>query len=192
MIGGTRQGRARVYAGLVVTAWLLAAPAAWALELQDMRFRLGPRVDVSGVAGGAFALMLDPEAPPRWLTWLGEDLHFEGAVSLWDGAKRGGGDVYTAHIGPAWRYRPALLGDAGFVELGTSVAYVSDRQLADRDLGSRGHFTTHATLGWNLDALQRWHVGLRVRHTSNAGLGTPNPGLDIVMLELGYRGRRRP
>ncbi len=192
MISTTRTRLIRALGGVVIGASLLVAPNAGALDLQDMRGRVGPPVDASGIEGGALALTFAPEAPPAWLTWLGEDIHLETAVSLWDDAKRSGGGVYTAHIGPTWSYRPTWLGDCGFFELGTSVAYVSEHELIDRDLGSRGHFTSHATVGWHLGAARRWHAGLRVRHTSNAGLGSPNPGLDIVMLELGYRWRPAP
>jgi hypothetical protein len=117
---------------------------------------------------------------------LSADIHDEAAVSVWRGGARDGGEVWTSHVGPVWRFRPKLLGDRGFVEVGTSVAYVSERKLPDRDLGSRGHSTSHLTLGWHLGSARRWHAGLRVRHTSNAGLGSSNPGLDIVMFELAY------
>jgi len=176
--------RALLRAALAAT--LGFAPAAHALEFGSTRLRLGPPLDAGDISGGALALTLEPEAAPWWLTWLGDDVHYEVAASVWNNAARDDDNVYTAHLGPVWKYRPSLLGDRGFVEWGTSVAYVSEPQLEDRDLGGNGHFTTHAVVGWYLNGAERWHLGLRARHTSNAGLESPNPGLDIVMLELGY------
>lgn len=155
-----------------------------AAELDSVRLRIGAPLDAGSVDGGAVGLSIEPESVPAWLQWIGEDMHYEAALSFWSDAGPDG-DVYTAHLGPVWRFRPALLGSRGFLEAGTSIAYISERRVEGKDLGSRGHFTTHATLGFLLGPQRRWHAGLRVRHSSNAGLATPNPGLDIVMLELG-------
>lgn len=171
---------------MLLIAVLGFAPAAHGLELGSTRLRLGPSLDASDISGGAVALTLEPERTPRGLAWIGDDMHYEIAASFWDGAAIDGDNVYTAHGGPVWRYRPGLLGDSGFVEFGTGIAYVSEPMLEDKDLGGNAHFTTHGTVGWHLDRAERWHLGLRYRHTSNAGIESPNPGLDIVMLELGY------
>ena len=113
-------------------------------------------------------------------------MHYEAAVSFWSDASPDG-DVYTTHFGPVWHFRPRFLGARGFIEAGTSLAYISEREVNGRDLGSQGHFTTHAAIGFELGAQRHWHSALRVRHSSNAGFTSPNPGLDIVMLEFGYR-----
>lgn len=178
----------RALAGALLAGVLFAGAAgtATAAELDSVRLRVGAPQDTGDIDGGALALTFTPDTKPAWLRWIGEDLHVEGAVSFWSDAGPDG-DVYTTHLGPAWRFRPEWLGSRGFFEAGTSIAWVSERRVEGNDLGSRWHFTTHAMAGYLIGPSQRWHLGLRVRHTSNAGFGSPNPGLDIVMLEFGYR-----
>lgn len=180
--------RGRALTGVLLAGILLVSTtgAASAAELDSVRLRLGATRDTGEIDGGALALTFTPGTNPAWLRWIGEDLHVEGAVSIWSDASQDG-DVYTAHLGPVWRFRPEWLGSRGFVEAGTSIAWVSEQRVEGHDLGSQWHFTTHATAGYEIGPHRRWHVGLRVRHTSNASFGAPNPGLDIVMLELGYR-----
>jgi len=174
-------------AGALLAGVLLAGTTAMATaaELDSVRLRAGTPQDAGDVDGGALALTFTPDTPPAWLTWIGEDLHVEAAASFWSDAGQNG-DVYTAHLGPVWRFQPKWLGSRVFLEAGTSIAWVSEQRVAGSNLGSRWHFTTHAMGGYRIGPGQRWHFGLRVRHTSNAGFASPNPGLDIVMLELGY------
>lgn len=177
----------RAAAGLWLTGVLLAGAAgtATAAELDGVRLRLGAPEGAGEIEGGALALTFTPDTNPAWLQWIGEDLHVEWAVSFWSDAGPDG-DVYTTHLGPVWRFRPDWLGSRGFIEAGTSVAWLSEERVEGKNLGSRWHFTTHATAGFLIGPSRRWHLGLRVRHTSNAGFASPNPGLDIVMLDLGY------
>ncbi|MDZ7829963.1 MAG: acyloxyacyl hydrolase [Halofilum sp. (in: g-proteobacteria)] len=181
------RGSRRLIAGMLA-AWLLAmAMPVQAAKLDTVRLRAGLTDADSEVEGGALALTWDARSPLPGLGWIGGDMHYEAALSGWSNAGPGGDTVYTAHFGPAWRFRPALLGSRGFIEAGTSIAHVSARRVVGKDLGSRWHFTTHATLGLDLGRDRRTHLGLRIRHSSNAGFSSPNPGLDIVMLELGFR-----
>lgn len=176
-----------IAASTAIGAILLTAAPLQAAELDSMRLRVGAPAEAGDIDGGALGLTFEPESTPAWLGWIGDDLHYEAALSLWTNAGPNDGNVYTTHFGPAWRFSPWLIGERGFLEAGTSVAYVSEQRVDGVDLGSRWHFTTHAALGYELGAQRRWHLGLRVRHSSNAGFASPNPGLDIVMMELGYR-----
>lgn len=174
----------RACALLLILLTALAAPAR-ALTLDGIRLHAGGALARGDVDGGGITLTLTPDTTPAWLAFPGEDFHWEFSATTWPDAGADGGSVQTAHFGPVWHYEPAILPARGFIELGTSIARVSDRRLEDRDLGSHTHFTTHVSFGWRPRPAADWHVGLRVRHTSNAGRGDPNPGLDIVMFELG-------
>lgn len=171
-------------AGACLIAFTMPALAA---ELDSVRLRIGAPTEAGDIDGGALGLTFEPDSTPAWLGWIGEDMHYEAAFSFWSNASPNKNTVYTTHFGPAWRFRPGLLGERGFIEAGTSVAYISEQRVEGDDLGSLWHFTTHATLGYELGPERRWHIGLRARHSSNAGFESPNPGLDIVMLEMGYR-----
>ena len=181
------RARLRVLTAACLAAALGAAvlPAVRAAELDSVRLRAGHVAGIGDIDGGGLAVTFTPSHPPGWLLWPGRDLHVEAALSVWHDAAPEG-DVHTAHVGPIWHHEPAVLGPRGFVEFGTSVAWISEDHVEMRDLGSQWHFTTHVSLGLRLGARERWHAALRLRHTSNAGLASPNPGFDISMFELGY------
>lgn len=60
------------------------------------------------------------------------------------------------------------------------LAYV-DHRVAEQD--SRGNFEVGAQL---LIGRDRWRIGVEYWHLSNAYLGQPNAGLDLVMVQLGW------
>ncbi len=71
------------------------------------------------------------------------------------------------------------------LSLGTDVAFLSDDELGQDDFGGLIHFINH--VGLNLQLSHNWEVGYRFQHMSNAGLDEHNPGLDMHLLQLGYR-----
>ncbi len=48
------------------------------------------------------------------------------------------------------------------------------------------NFTSSAALGMHFLRRQAWTVEVRYMHISNAGLTTPNPGINTVQLRLGF------
>jgi len=95
------------------------------------------------------------------------------------------GDAGTAfgRIGPA-----LTLSKAQFpVSLagGLSPTFLGRDQFGGTDLGSSVQFSTH--IGLNADLGGRWRIGYRFQHVSNAGLGSPNPGLDLQMFSVSFR-----
>lgn len=60
------------------------------------------------------------------------------------------------------------------------LAYV-DHRVWEQD--SRGNFQLGAQL---LIGRDRWRIGVEYWHISNAGLGEPNAGLDLMSLQLGW------
>jgi hypothetical protein len=46
---------------------------------------------------------------------------------------------------------------------------------------------SHIGLGGYLDPGKRVFLTYRLQHTSNAGFGDTNPGIDFQALQLGYR-----
>lgn len=79
-----------------------------------------------------------------------------------------------------------------YLELGGGVLFTNHQVPSGT---SRVNFTSGGALG--IDILQNrfnWSIELRYLHISNAGLATPNPGINTVQLRLGVgrftRGRR--
>jgi hypothetical protein len=70
------------------------------------------------------------------------------------------------------------------LEGGSSPTLISRYQFGGMNFGERFQFTTHVGLAWYLT--ERVSIGYRFEHMSNAGLASPNPGLNLEMLELTY------
>lgn len=77
-------------------------------------------------------------------------------------------------------------GNHWFVEAGTGAVYLSERVIGQLNLGSRFQFRSHIGAGLFLGQRARWWLAWRYSHTSNAGLGSPNPGINFHMLQLGH------
>lgn len=179
------RARASLPCLLLALAATLPAHAA-ALRLEATATRAGDP-DKSG-AGNAVAqsLVLVPERAPRLLAWPGGELRYDLTLGTIGVDLPGGDSLEYLHFGPTWHYEPDVLWAGGYLELGTAVTRLDRDRLAGRDLGGRWHFTSHATLGHRFATLHRWHLALRLQHTSNAGIRDRNPGLNVRMLELGY------
>ena len=71
------------------------------------------------------------------------------------------------------------------VGLGVRPTLISREKYGNDDLGGSFHFTSY--LGFNYRFGQHITLGYQFSHMSNANTDDPNPGLDMHMLELGYR-----
>jgi hypothetical protein len=125
---------------------------------------------------------LDFDLPWRWQ--LGPDFKLQSRLDLSAGWLHGEGkDAAVGTAGPSailsWRDFPVSL------DLGSSPTLISRHRFERRDYGSHFQFTSHAGLNW--DVARHFRVGYRYQHMSNAGLGHPNPGVNLHMLAVGYR-----
>ena len=71
-----------------------------------------------------------------------------------------------------------------FVEFGIGLTWISEKRVGLRDLGSRFQFEDRVGAGVR-SGPHDWT--LRYIHYSNAGLEEPNNGLNLVMVNYGYR-----
>lgn len=79
---------------------------------------------------------------------------------------------------PAWHtWQP-------YIELAIGAAYFSDKNVAGRITGSHYQFEDRAALGVRFGPQQQYDLNLRVLHYSNADIAAPNPGYDLIMLNL--------
>jgi len=84
--------------------------------------------------------------------------------------------------GPVWRVqRPTA---SLFVEFSFNPTILGGSRLGDRDLGGNFHFTSSTSVGATFGARENISVALRVQHTSNGGLSSKNPGLDMIGLNF--------
>jgi len=90
-------------------------------------------------------------------------------------------------FGPSYRYDMSK-SEAGrwFVDFGVHPTYVAKSMYGGRALGCDSHFTSHLGLGAYLGRQRKTSVLIRYLHMSNAGMNTPNPGLEMMGLTISY------
>lgn len=172
---------------LLACALLASAGSARALSLDEMAAHYTKLNDVGFVNlfGVTASVVAETDLWP--LTLLGHDIRYEITVGQFFGGHDSKKDVTIVYAGPTWRYHPTFLWSGGYIDFGSAVSYLTDKRVGDTNLGGRFEFTSHLTLGHQFGQARRWRVGLRLQHTSNADLHSRNPGLDALMLEVGYR-----
>jgi lipid A 3-O-deacylase len=69
--------------------------------------------------------------------------------------------------------------------MGINPTIISKHKFGDENLGGPIEFTSHIGINFNLG--RHFTIGYRLQHMSNAVLYEHNPGLNMHMLEAGYR-----
>ena len=170
---GSRTGCAanRVYASALALATALAAPGARAQELVlslggsgtcfDCQLSTTAGLDIAsgdlfGIERGGMSLALAGGA----------------AVTLTSGGDAwvGAGPILRLNLGPRWR-----------VEVSSMFGYYHEE---DVDLGASTIFMSRIGVNWAMTDQVR--VGLAFGHKSNAGLSDKNPGVERIVLTVGY------
>jgi len=75
------------------------------------------------------------------------------------------------------------------VDFGFSPTWIAGSNLSGRDLGGNLHFTSSLSVGAYLNTRRTLELSARIQHTSNGGLDSVNPGLDMLGFSLAYRAR---
>jgi lipid A 3-O-deacylase len=111
------------------------------------------------------------------------ELKGELGAAYWNASgSRTPSNVWQASATPFLRY---TFNDRYFVEAGIGATVFSRTRFADKDIGSAFQFGSHVGLGMNITPASS--LSLRVSHYSNAGIKSPNPGLDVVQLGYSYK-----
>ncbi len=87
-------------------------------------------------------------------------------------------------LGPVWQV--PLYSDRVSLKLGFSPTLLSDSQFGDRDMGDNFHFTSSASIEASFGLRRALSFAVRIQHTSNGGISSTNPGMDIVGLNVSY------
>lgn len=68
--------------------------------------------------------------------------------------------------------------------ISSGPTFLTEDKIRTSDLGSKFQFTSAVGLDW--EVVDDWNLGYRYLHISNAGLGDPNPGLNLHAVSLLY------
>ena len=115
--------------------------------------------------------------PPRRL----RSKHLELTVGF---ITSGSADRAFVSFGPVWRL--ASRRETVFVNFGFSPTLISGSEFNGRDLGGNVHFTSSVSIGVSLGRRQAYSFSLRAQHTSNGGLSSANPGIDMFGLNFAF------
>ena len=95
----------------------------------------------------------------------------------------GGTSAFVGSIGPGIYL--AGVKDILEISLGLNPTIISKHEFGDENLGGPIEFTSH--LGINLFLADHYSIGYRLQHMSNGVLYEHTPGLNMHMIEMGYR-----
>jgi len=107
---------------------------------------------------------------------------FEASVSYWQGAED---DLFAIALAPVLRksfckecnFRP-------YIELGVGVALLSEDEIDEIDMSSNFQFENRIGIGVKTENVD---THLRLMHYSNAGISSPNDGINILLLGFEYK-----
>jgi lipid A 3-O-deacylase len=141
--------------------------------------RIGGSADSSGERLTAGELYLRRALP--W-AWRPSDVwrlttHLEGGVAVLDGRGDTGATLSAGPVG-LWDRD----GSRWRLEIGVKPTVLSEDRFGTLDLGGHFHFTSHLGIRYQLHPTLA--VGYRFQHISNAGISSPNPGLNLHLLTL--------
>lgn len=171
----------RYCAGLLVVFCLIFQPC-WVLATEPERvFGLRGGVDFEGHEEDYLAAEVFVLGDFSWQQPLADDLVLRPGWEI-SGGYLGTDNDEGAFLTAGLNFALVFFGDSLEFEIGIRPTWLSRHRYGDDDLGGSLQFTSHAGLG------ARWHnllIQYRVQHISNAGLSSPNPGLNLHLLGLG-------
>ncbi|MGM0812977.1 acyloxyacyl hydrolase [Thioalkalivibrio sp.] len=179
----SRCRRSRLLA-VIVPLFMLAIPPLAQAESGSFGLRGGSSVGDGGERFAATELFLRHPLP--WGRRLAGGwrftTQFEAGLAM---LERGEDTASALSVGPVGVLKRD--GSRWHFEIGVKPTLLSEDRFGARDLGGQFHFTSHAGIRYELRP--RISLGYRLQHTSNAGISSPNPGLDLQLLtlDLAYR-----
>lgn len=115
---------------------------------------------------------------------------FEVGYWQWRDEDSEGGELAEFALTPAFRLErtnSSAKGARAFVEAGVGLHLISKTHVSSRDLSSKYLFGSFVGGGWYFGEKDRYEISLQLQHLSNAGLETPNPGINFGLLKFGIR-----
>ncbi|MCL2915878.1 acyloxyacyl hydrolase [Shewanella corallii] len=154
---------------------------------------LGVSLDYIQGEGDVQGVKLAAQYHTDWLSRLSEHLHlyFETSANFWEfGANNRYDSNLVLSLSPVIQYPLFTLGEQEVLaELGIGIALLDDTTFAGKDVSTHYQFEDRLGLLTRFGSRDEHSVTLRYFHYSNAGLDSPNPGLDFVALSYAYRFR---
>jgi len=171
---------------LAVLALCLGATQARAVD----GITLGLERGWNGVKADSYQLALVWKARPAWFElWGGQvDGNVEAGINYTEDTNAGEFKVESVtgvSLVGLLRWR-ASHNSRFYLELGTGPTRLTDSEFGDRELSTSWHFRNTAGIGWQFGQQRQVELAYRLIHISNGGTNLPNPGLDLMAIQIAY------
>jgi lipid A 3-O-deacylase len=139
-------------------------------------------------------LALTSDWKRRWFTdgnWYLTG-YWEGLIGHWhsDPGRTGNETLQEIALRPVARLYRYARGDhrvQPYVEFGLGLHLLSDTQIEDKNMSTHFQFGSNIGAGVRFGQDNRFEVGWRFMHLSNADLKEPNPGINFNLIHVGYQ-----
>lgn len=172
--------------GFIAAIMLLVSSHATAMDRAALEIGSGEE----GVTRVGAALQWDWEK--RWFeegNWFLSG-YWELSMSYWDGDSGDTGNDSLTEIGvtPVFRLQkyPSPDSMTPYFELGIGAHLLSDSDIGDKEMSTNFQFGDHLAFGATFGEKQQFDISYRFQHYSNAGIESPNPGINFHLLRFGY------
>jgi hypothetical protein len=91
-------------------------------------------------------------------------------------------EAFVGSIGPRLSFR--TFDETFSLDIGIAPSLISRHEFENEDFGGLLQFTSFA--GFYVHFRERYRLGYRLQHMSNAGIYTENPGVNLHMFEGGF------
>ncbi|WP_354625792.1 acyloxyacyl hydrolase [Psychromonas sp. MME2] len=120
----------------------------------------------------------------NWLDEKGIPLggYWEASFNYWDGQQT---DLYGLFLAPVLFYQfcdSCRL--SPYIEAGIGGGFINKKEMDNKDMSTHFQFEERIGVGVKMG---RFDLNLRYMHYSNAGMKSPNPGMDIYLLGVSYQ-----
>ncbi len=110
---------------------------------------------------------------------------WEAGLGALQGEGVGKENIWDIGLTPVIRLRSGV--SKFYLEGGIGVHLLSNTRInADRGFGISAQFGEHIGFGMNFGDKDRYELGYRLQHLSNADLAEPNNGINLHLIRLGY------
>ncbi len=108
--------------------------------------------------------------------------YHELSINQWDGRHDRLSAIAYSPVFTVNFYRPGAF--TPYLELGVGISLITKKLIDSRDMSSHFQFEDRVGVGMRSDAID---LHFRYMHYSNAGLKSPNQGIDIFLVGMAYR-----
>ena len=110
---------------------------------------------------------------------------WEASLGYWDGDGAGAKGLWDIGFTPVFRLSPN--GSNFFLEGAIGAHLLSETRINNRRVfGSSFNFGDHVGFGWAFGEKNRYEIGYRFQHLSNASLADPNDGINFHQIRFGF------